>query len=64
MFHCGNDGNCLFENFPVDSSIWLDVIALYPSLVACVTSTSLQVSAALREALHEYSDLLQSPEKK
>ncbi|XP_074659312.1 protein MON2 homolog [Tubulanus polymorphus] len=43
----------------IDKQIWYQVIDLYPYLVDCITSTSPQVCRALREALHEYKDLMQ-----
>lgn len=45
----------------VDSATWHQLISLYPHLVDCTTSTSAQVCRSLKEALHEYKDLLQSP---
>uniref|UniRef100_A0A2R5LCA4 Protein MON2 homolog n=2 Tax=Ornithodoros turicata TaxID=34597 RepID=A0A2R5LCA4_9ACAR len=45
----------------VEQSVWEQLIALYPHLVSCSTSTSAQVCRSLREALHEYSDLLAPP---
>ncbi|XP_036362919.1 protein MON2 homolog isoform X2 [Octopus sinensis] len=45
----------------VEPSVWQQVIQLYPSLVECTTSSSPQVCKALKEALHEYKDLLSSP---
>ena len=47
--------------FSVDSSMWRQVIDLYPALVECTTSTSSQVCSALREALIEYQDLIGPP---
>ena len=45
-------------DFQVESGIWNLVIELYPCLVECITSTSPHVCRALREALHEYKDML------
>uniref|UniRef100_T1D1X0 Protein MON2 homolog n=1 Tax=Cupiennius salei TaxID=6928 RepID=T1D1X0_CUPSA len=45
----------------VEWTVWEQLIALYPSLVDCTTSTSAQVCCSLREALHEYADLLEPP---
>ncbi|XP_075525556.1 mon2 homolog, regulator of endosome-to-Golgi trafficking isoform X1 [Dermacentor variabilis] len=45
----------------VEWSVWEQLIALYPHLVSCSTSTSAQVCRSLREALHEYADLLAPP---
>ena len=42
----------------VENNIWKQVIELYPYLVDCTTSSSPQVCKALKEALHEYQDLL------
>lgn len=45
----------------VDPSVWRQLIALYPSLVLCTTSSSQQVCRSLKESLQEYSDLLSPP---
>ncbi|KAF8790147.1 Protein MON2 like protein [Argiope bruennichi] len=45
----------------VEWTVWEQLISLYPSLVDCTTSTSAQVCCSLREALHEYADLLEPP---
>lgn len=45
----------------VDRNVWNQLIALYPHLVDCTTSTSSQVCASLRETLYEYADLLSPP---
>lgn len=45
----------------VEPTVWHQVIHLYPSLVECTTSSSPQVCKALKEALHEYKDLLAPP---
>ncbi len=49
------------SNFSVEQDIWNQVIGLYPALVECTTSTSPQVSKALKGALIEYRDLLAAP---
>lgn len=45
----------------VDRSSWEQLIGLYPFLVDCTTTSSTQVLSSLREALLQYSDLLQPP---
>nr|XP_022302198.1 protein MON2 homolog isoform X2 [Crassostrea virginica] len=45
----------------VDKAVWKLVLQLYPCLVDCTTSPSPSVCKALRDALHEYSDLLSPP---
>ncbi|XP_071082780.1 protein MON2 homolog [Haliotis cracherodii] len=45
----------------IEGSVWQQVIQLFPSLVECTTSSSPQVCKALKEALHEYRDLLAPP---
>ncbi|XP_046407133.1 protein MON2 homolog isoform X3 [Ischnura elegans] len=45
----------------VDRSAWEQLIGLYPYLVDCTATASSQVSHSLREALLQYSDLLQPP---
>lgn len=47
----------------VEWTVWQQLIALYPYLVDCTTSTSPQVCRSLREALHEYADLLKPPKQ-
>ncbi|XP_005104257.2 protein MON2 homolog [Aplysia californica] len=47
----------------VEASVWNQVIQLYPALVECTTSPSPQVSKSLRDALHEFCDLLAPPTK-
>ncbi|XP_018330358.1 protein MON2 homolog isoform X2 [Agrilus planipennis] len=44
-----------------DNVAWEQLIGLYPYLVECTMSTSSQVSRPLREALLQFSDLLQPP---
>lgn len=50
-----------FPIFTVEPSIWSQAIQLFPYLVNCTTSTSPLVCKALKEALHEYTDLLAPP---
>lgn len=45
----------------VDRSSWEQLIGLYPHLVDCTTTASVQVTRSLREALLQYTDLLQPP---
>ncbi|KAL8578559.1 hypothetical protein ACOMHN_015015 [Nucella lapillus] len=45
----------------VESRVWQQVIVLYPALVECTTSSSPPVTRALKDALHEYRDLLTPP---
>ncbi|KAF2885713.1 hypothetical protein ILUMI_20486 [Ignelater luminosus] len=47
-----------------DNTAWEQLIALYPYLVECTTTTSTQVSRPLREALLQFCDLLQPPYSK
>ncbi len=50
---------------PVDSvepHVWDLLIRLYPHIVDCTTSNSIQVNRSLREVLHQYSDLLSAPQ--
>lgn len=44
-----------------DGAAWKQLISLYPYLVECTTTTSTQVSRPLREALLQFTDLLQPP---
>uniref|UniRef100_A0A3Q3B237 Protein MON2 homolog n=1 Tax=Kryptolebias marmoratus TaxID=37003 RepID=A0A3Q3B237_KRYMA len=48
----------------VDGNTWAQVIALYPTLVECVTCSSSEVSSALREALGPFKDFMQPPVSK
>lgn len=41
--------------------MWQQVIQLYPALVECTTSSSPHLTRALKDALHEYRDLLTPP---
>ncbi|XP_062616734.1 protein MON2 homolog isoform X2 [Saccostrea cucullata] len=45
----------------VEKQVWRMVLHLYPCLVDCTTSPSPSVCKALRDALHEYADLLSPP---
>ena len=43
----------------VDKKTWQQVIALYPYLVKCTETNSIQVSSSVKDALMEYHELLQ-----
>ena len=43
----------------VDKKTWQQVIALYPYLVKCTETNSVQVSSSVKDALMEYHELLQ-----
>lgn len=45
----------------VDKAAWEQLIGLFPLLVDCTTTTSIEVSRSLREALSQYGDLLRPP---
>ncbi|NWS89185.1 MON2 protein, partial [Toxostoma redivivum] len=45
----------------VDSSTWAQVIALYPTLVECITCSSSEVCSALKEALVPFKDFMHPP---
>ncbi|XP_072291285.1 protein MON2 homolog isoform X1 [Eucyclogobius newberryi] len=45
----------------VDGNTWAQVIALYPTLVECITCSSSEVSSALKEALGPFKDFMQPP---
>ncbi|RXN01795.1 Protein MON2-like, partial [Acipenser ruthenus] len=45
----------------VDANTWAQVIALYPTLVECITCSSSEVSSALKEALGPFKDFMQPP---
>ncbi|TRY98843.1 hypothetical protein DNTS_027857 [Danionella cerebrum] len=45
----------------VDDAVWAQVMALYPTLVECITCTSPEVSAALKDALGPFKDFMQPP---
>ncbi|KAG9334937.1 hypothetical protein JZ751_006259 [Albula glossodonta] len=45
----------------VDGNTWAQVIALYPTLVECITCSSSEVSSALKEALWPFKDFMQPP---
>ncbi|XP_044797511.1 protein MON2 homolog isoform X3 [Bubalus kerabau] len=48
----------------VDGNTWAQVIALYPTLVECITCSSSEVSSALKEALVPFKDFMQPPTSK
>ncbi|XP_047242116.1 protein MON2 homolog isoform X2 [Girardinichthys multiradiatus] len=48
----------------VDGNTWAQVIALYPTLVECITCSSSEVSTALKEALGPFKDFMQPPVSK
>ncbi|KAF4792345.1 hypothetical protein TURU_121228 [Turdus rufiventris] len=48
----------------VDSSTWAQVIALYPTLVECITCSSSEVCSALKEALVPFKDFMHPPAAK
>ncbi|KAJ8401396.1 hypothetical protein AAFF_G00386270 [Aldrovandia affinis] len=48
----------------VDGNTWAQVIALYPTLVECITCSSSEVSLALKEALGPFKDFMQPPATK
>ncbi|XP_039503884.1 protein MON2 homolog isoform X1 [Pimephales promelas] len=48
----------------VDGNVWAQVIALYPTLVECITCSSPEVSSALRDALGPFKDFMQPPVSK
>lgn len=53
---------CFFTCLPaVDGNTWAQVIALYPTLVECITCSSTEVSSALKEALGPFKDFMQPP---
>ena len=45
----------------VDASTWSLVIGLYPHLVEATATQASGVSSSLKQALHQYKELLQSP---
>ncbi|XP_045063743.1 protein MON2 homolog isoform X8 [Coregonus clupeaformis] len=45
----------------VDGTTWAQVIALYPTLVECITCSSSEVSSALKEAMGPFKDFMQPP---
>lgn len=45
----------------MDKVSWEKLIGLFPLLVDCTTTTSIEVSRSLREALFQYGDLLRPP---
>ncbi|XP_036314469.1 protein MON2 homolog isoform X15 [Pipistrellus kuhlii] len=48
----------------VDENTWAQVIALYPTLVECITCSSSEVCSALKEALVPFKDFMQPPASK
>uniref|UniRef100_A0A665UC38 Protein MON2 homolog n=1 Tax=Echeneis naucrates TaxID=173247 RepID=A0A665UC38_ECHNA len=48
----------------VDGNTWAQVIALYPTLVECITCSSSEVSSALKDALGPFKDFMQPPVSK
>ncbi|MEQ2209454.1 Endocytosis and vacuole integrity protein, partial [Xenoophorus captivus] len=48
----------------LDGNTWAQVIALYPTLVECITCSSSEVSTALKEALGPFKDFMQPPVSK
>ncbi|XP_027448204.1 protein MON2 homolog isoform X5 [Zalophus californianus] len=48
----------------VDGNTWAQVIALYPTLVECITCSSTEVCSALKEALVPFKDFMQPPASK
>lgn len=45
----------------VETSVWTQLIELYPKIVDCTMSNSPQVNKSIREVLHEYAYLIQYP---
>ncbi|XP_048864453.1 protein MON2 homolog isoform X2 [Brienomyrus brachyistius] len=45
----------------IDENTWAQVIALYPTLVECITCSSSEVCSALKEALGPFQDFMQPP---
>uniref|UniRef100_A0A8C7E690 Protein MON2 homolog n=1 Tax=Naja naja TaxID=35670 RepID=A0A8C7E690_NAJNA len=48
----------------VDDNTWAQVIALYPTLVECITCSSSEVCSALKEALVPFKDFMHPPVSK
>ncbi|XP_043404551.1 protein MON2 homolog isoform X10 [Chelonia mydas] len=48
----------------VDANTWAQVIALYPTLVECITCSSSEVCSALKEALVPFKDFMHPPAPK
>uniref|UniRef100_A0A7M4EM04 Protein MON2 homolog n=1 Tax=Crocodylus porosus TaxID=8502 RepID=A0A7M4EM04_CROPO len=48
----------------VDANTWAQVIALYPTLVECISCSSSEVCSALKEALVPFKDFMQPPASK
>lgn len=53
-----------FKERKVDGNTWAQVIALYPTLVECITCSSSEVCSALKEALVPFKDFMQPPTSK
>lgn len=47
----------------VEPDVWQLLIGLYPYLIECISSSSVQVTKSLKEVLHQYADLLSPPTK-
>lgn len=45
----------------IDVEVWDHVVELYPYLIDCVTCNSHEVRETLKEALHQFKDLLVPP---
>jgi len=45
----------------IDVEVWSRVVELYPCLIDCVTCNSNEVRDTLKEALHQFKDLLVPP---
>ncbi|XP_030071694.1 LOW QUALITY PROTEIN: protein MON2 homolog [Microcaecilia unicolor] len=45
----------------VDDNTWAQIIALYPTLVECITCSSSEVCSALKEALVPFKDFMHPP---
>nr|XP_033814153.1 protein MON2 homolog isoform X1 [Geotrypetes seraphini] len=48
----------------VDDNTWAQIIALYPTLVECITCSSSEVCSALKEALVPFKDFMHPPPSK
>uniref|UniRef100_A0A5F8H5E9 Protein MON2 homolog n=1 Tax=Monodelphis domestica TaxID=13616 RepID=A0A5F8H5E9_MONDO len=48
----------------VDGNTWAQVIALYPTLVECITCSSPEICSALKEALVPFKDFMHPPASK
>lgn len=54
----------LYVLVAVDGNTWAQVIALYPTLVECITCSSSEVCSALKDALVPFKDFMQPPASK